>query len=496
MRSVRVTRRVLAGLVLVGAAAAALPGPLLAQTKKREPTRQELEERIRRLEEIIERNGLDKAPPAGAPAAAAPAAGKPIAAAPIDQAAVEAVVDEKLKKQKVLAGWKDGFFLESPNGDFKMKLRGYIQADTRVFPNNAGDTSFNNFTMRRVRPIIEGTLYKYFDWKLMPSFDSGTAALQDAYAGVNYWQQARFRAGKFKPPMSLERLQSGENLNFVERSIANNLTPNRDVGFQLAGDFFESMLSYQIGVFDGVNDGQSADNDVSSEKTFFGRIFAEPMKKSGIPALAGLGVGIAGTYSDLNQADSLANIQYKTPARSTFFEYDTSSDVSIDGDDEQHRIDPQAYWYFGPFHVMGEYIFSKQGAKRFDDETGSVKSAQLDNAAWYTEAGWVITGEDASYKGVTPKNNFDPRNGEWGAFEVAVRYSDVRVDEDTFNLGFATKPQSTGGATAYTFGVNWYLNRSFKFMFNYEHTDFDSPVEFSALRDKEDVILTRFQISY
>jgi phosphate-selective porin OprO/OprP len=142
---------------------------------------------------------------------------------------------------------------------------------------------------------------------------------------------------------------------------------------------------------------------------------------------------------------------------------------------------------------MGEYIFSKQGAKRLYDETGSVRRAQLDNAAWYTEAGWVITGEDASYKGVTPKNNFDPRNGEWGAFEVAVRYSDVRVDEDTFNKGFATKPQSTGGATAYTFGVNWYLNRSFKFMFNYEHTDFDSPVEFSSLRDKEDVILTRFR---
>ena len=75
-------------------------------------------------------------------------------------------------------------------------------------------------------------------------------------------------------------------------------------------------------------------------------------------------------------------------------------------------------------------------------------------------------------------------------------YSDVRVDEDTFRLGFATKPQSTGGAAAYTVGVNWYLNRSFKFMFNYEHTDFDSAVEFSSLRDKEDVILTRFQISY
>jgi phosphate-selective porin OprO/OprP len=488
MRSGTFTRRTLAALALASVAAAALPRPLQA----REPSRAELEERIRRLEKIIEEHGLDKPPPA--PSAAAPAA-KP--AAPVDQAAVETIVDEKLKKQKVVAGWKDGFFLESPNGDFKMKIRGYLQTDARVFPDTSGDTGFNNITMRRVRPIIEGTLYKYFDWRVMPSFDSGTAALQDAWGGINYWPQARFRAGKFKPPMSLERLQSGENLNLVERSIANNLTPNRDVGFQLAGDFLDGALSYQIGVFNGVNDGQSSDNDVSSEKEFYGRLFAEPMKKAGIPALAGLGVGIAGTYTDLNQADSLSNIQYRTAGRSTFFRYDTSDDVSIEGDDERHRIDPQAYWYYGPFHVMGEYIFSKQGAKRFDDTTGTTTKAQLDNAAWFAQAGWVITGEDASYKGVAPKNNFDPRNGAWGALELAVRYSDLRADEDAFDLGFASKPTSTTGATAYTAGINWYLNRNFKFMFNYERTDFDSAVEFNdALRDQEDVIITRFAVSY
>ena len=493
MRSVRLTRRILAGLALASAATAVLPAPILAQTKKKEPTRQELEDRIRRLEDIIEKHGLDK--PA-APAAAAPA-GKPVATGPVDQPTVEAIVDEKLKKQKMLAGWKDGFFLESPNGDFKMKIRGYLQTDARVFPNNGGDTGINNFTMRRVRPIIEGTLYKYFDWRVMPSFDSGTAALQDAWAGVNYFPQAKFRAGKFKPPFSLERLQSGENINFVERSLMNNLTPNRDVGFQLAGDFFEGVLSYQIGVFNGVNDGQSSDNDVSSEKEFYGRLFAEPLKKAGIPALAGLGVGVAGTYTDLNQADTLSNIQYRTAGRSTFFRYDTSDTVSIDGDDERHRIDPQMYWYYGPFHVMSEYVFSKQGAKRFDDDAGTVTKAQIDNSAWFAQVGWVITGEDASYKGVAPKNNFDPRNGAYGAFELAVRYSDLRVDADAFDLGFASRPESTRAAQAYTVGVNWYLNRNFKFMFNYEHTDFDSPVEFDdSLRDKEDVIITRFAISY
>jgi phosphate-selective porin OprO/OprP len=236
---------------------------------------------------------------------------------------------------------------------------------------------------------------------------------------------------------------------------------------------------------------------VSSEKEFAGRIFSEPAKKSGIPALAGLGLGVAGTYGDLNNADNLSSIQYRTSGRSTFFRFDTSSSVSIVGDDERHRIVPQGYWYYGPFGVLGEYAFSKQGVRQSNSMTGEVVRADLDNSSWFAQASWVVTGEDASYKGVTPINNFDPRNGRWGALELAIRYGELIVDEDAFDLGLASKPTSTDEATAYAFGINWYLNRNFKFNFNYEHTDFNNDVTFgSALRDKEDVILTRFQVSY
>ena len=487
MQSGRFIRRTLVGLALTSAAVAGFPDPGRAQAR-REPSRAELEERIRRLESIIERNGLDK--PAPSPKAAAAEAGPPI-----DKTEVESIVDGALKKQKVLAGWKDGFFLESPSGDFKLKLRGYLQADARAFPNNGGDTGFNNFTLRRVRPILEGTVYKYFDYKIMPDFGGGTSTIQDAYGEIKYWPEARFRAGKFKPPVSLERLQSGADLLFVERSMVQNLVPNRDVGFQLAGDFWDGALSYQVGVFNGDVDGKSNDGDVSSEKEFAGRLFAEPAKQSGIPALAGLGLGVAGTYGDLNKADNLSSLAYLTPARSTFFKFDTSSKVSIVGDDERHRIVPQGYWYWGPFGALGEYVFSKQGAKRTEGTTTT--KAQLDNSAWFAQVSYVLTGEDASYKGVTPINNFDPRNGRWGAFEVAARGGQTEIDEDAFRLGFASEPTSTAGAWNYGVGLNWYLNRNFKFNFNYERTEFDTAVKFGdALRDQEDVILTRFQVSY
>lgn len=139
-------------------------------------------------------NGLDRTPPAGKPAATRAA---PTAQPPVDQAAVESIVNEKLKQQKPIAGWNDGFFLESPNGDFKMKPRGYIQTQVRDFPSETGRTGADSIFMRRVRAVIEGTVFKYFDYKFMPSFDSGTAALQDAYFDITYLRPwVSFRGGR------------------------------------------------------------------------------------------------------------------------------------------------------------------------------------------------------------------------------------------------------------------------------------------------------------
>jgi phosphate-selective porin OprO/OprP len=80
---------------------------------------------------------------------------------------------------------------------------------------------------------------------------------------------------------------------------------------------------------------------------------------------------------------------------------------------------------------------------------------------------------------------------------VAARGGQTEIDEDAFDLGFASEPTSTAGAWNYGVGLNWYLNRNFKFNLNYERTEFDTAVKFGdALRDHEDVILTRFQVSY
>jgi phosphate-selective porin OprO and OprP len=417
------------------------------------------------------------------------------ASAPVAQEDLDRILDEKFKKQKVLAGWQDGFFLQSPNGDFKLKLRGYTQADARFFPFDSGDTGNDSFFLRRVRPIFEGTVYKYFDFRIMPDFGGGTTVLQDAYMDVRYLPYASFRAGKFKEPVSLERLQSGAELTFIERSIEDNLVPNRDVGFMLYGDLADSTFTYQLGIFNGVANGaKSSDGDNQTDKDFAGRVFVQPFRSIDVPPLKGFGFGVAGTIGQrTNEPES--DLTYKTAGRSNFYQYIGAANVTGKGD--QWRFVPQAYYYVGPFGVMGEYARTESHVKgTLGAAPNPITHPEADerNWGWFTQASYVLTGEDASYKAVVPIDNFDPMNGRWGAFEIAGRVSNVDINNGPIVAKLARGSDNTW---AYTGGLNWYLNKNFKVQFNYERANFSQHVTFGTTkRDHEDVLLTRFQLQF
>ena len=49
----------------------------------------------------------------------------------------------------------------------------------------------------------------------------------------------------------------------------------------------------------------------------------------------------------------------------------------------------------------------------------------------------------------------------------------------------------------FSFGLNWYLNQAVKLQLNYERTNFNRGITFgSAVRDHEDVFLSRFQVAF
>ena len=397
----------------------------------------------------------------------------------------------KAKEAPALVTGKDGFSLKSADSKFQLKLRGYVQSDGRFFLADNEKRFVNTFLMRRIRPIFEGTLDKNFDFYLMLDFGGGTTAIQDAYVDFRYWPQARVRIGRLKEPFGIERLQSGANLLFVERALPNNLVPNRDVGAQLHGELAKGAIIYAVSVFNGVADGASADNDNGDEKDFVGRLFLLPFKNTSATALQGLGLGVAGSSGTQQGSATTPNLPfYRTPAQQTYFSYrsDATAAGTAIANGKRTRISPQGYFYSGAFGLFGEYVISKQ------EVTRGTTVANLQNTAWQAAASYVLTGQKVNYRGVTLSKPFEPKDGNWGAFELAARYSKLTIDKNAFPI-FADPARSAQTAAAWAVGINWYLNRNAKLAVDYERTDFDGGAS-TGDRKQEKIIFSRLQISY
>ena len=421
----------------------------------------------------------------------------------------EIAIEEAATRQKetpTLVAGSHGFALRSADGNFEYRLRGLLHLDHRNYFDDAGDTP-NGFTARRIRPTFEGTLFGKYGFRFMPEFgegvnraqDSGnTARVVDAYADANFERWLKLRVGKFKPFVGLERLQSGSAIKFIERSyVSNNLLPNRDLGVSVFGQVWDDKLEYAVGVFNGVNDG--AENttllDTNDDKDYAIRLFATPFKDSDGP-LSGLGFGIAATYGDANGTPASRGVSsgYKTPgiSASSFF----ALNGNVVGDGRRFRWSPQAYYYQGPFGLLAEYA-----AVSTDVSTGAgANHGSVDSDAWQLAASWLVTGEDASFKEVKPRQPFETGKPGWGAWEVVARYQQQEIDDEAFDHGYANAAVSAKSAKTWGAGLNWYLNQWVKLAVNYEETHFENggggTIAEPLDREDERILLSRLQFAF
>ena len=378
----------------------------------------------------------------------------------------------------------DGFKFISAETNFAMNIRGYMQLDSRTFFQNA-QPGADGFLLRRVHPIIAGTVFHDFDYQFMAEFGGTSPSIYDAYINYHPWPELQLEAGRFKTPFGLEWLQSAANLSFNERSLATDLVPLRDLGVELHGDLFDGRVNYAAGVFNSVADGANAANsDFNNEQEFIGRIFLQPFKKSNAAALQGLGFGVSGSYGRQFTASALTS-GYKTDGQQTFFAYTNG----VAGNGAHWRISPQGYYYYGPLSLMGEYVISDQQVKN------GAASADLQNTAWEVSAGWVLTGDPASFTGVTPRHPFSLSDGGWGAWQLVARYEELDVDDAAFPI-YANPNTSASAAQAWAVGLNWWLNKNVRVMTSFSRTTFTGGATGAVTKDPEEVLFTRLQLSF
>ena len=257
---------------------------------------------------------------------------------------VEKEAEAKAKAMpSVAADNSAGLTVKSADGDFSIRFGVDLQIDNRTFPGSSSVPLTDQILVRRARPTVSGTVFKYVDYYVRPDFGQGSVVLFEAYAQLNYFSRANLRVGKFKPPVGLERLQSDDDTNFIERGLPTLLVPSRDIGYELSGDLIKHRVAYQVGVFNGVSDNSLSDASVSDHRDYAGRILPHaafaPEKNI---FLNGLGIGIGATGGNV---DGIPLPAYKTFGQNTFFTF--ASGVAYEG--HRTRLAPQAYYYVGPF---------------------------------------------------------------------------------------------------------------------------------------------------
>jgi phosphate-selective porin OprO/OprP len=394
-----------------------------------------------------------------------------------------------------------GFSLQSADGQNSLRLRGVAHIDGRFFASEDPTGVTDTWQTTRVRPIVEGTLGGIYDFRFTPDFGQGRTVIQDAYVTARLDPRFQVTAGKFKPPVGLERLQSANDIRFVARAFPTSLVPNRDIGLQLAGKVLGDRLDYAVAWTNGAIDGGSSetlgDVDVNDSKEWAARLFTNPFADSEHFALRGLGFGIAGTISsqDGTVAQPLLP-SFRTPGQSTFFRYRTGTTPTL-ADGDRTRLAPQFYYYLGRFGLLGEYTTVSQDVSR--RTTAGLREDSLDTTAWQLQASWFLTGEEESFRGYRPNEVFSLANNTWGGFELVARYHVLDPDDDAFLGGaasFADPAVAARKAEAWGLGLNWYLNENLKWVLNYEQTSFDGGALNGADRDDEQVFLTRFALGF
>ena len=368
----------------------------------------------------------------------------------------------------------NGFTVAAPDKSYSFKLAPFIQADGRFYADN-GKPNRDTLTLKRIRIYFDGIYGKTFGFRIAPEFASADRAdantqLADAWVSANFSPAFGLRAGKFFGPVSIG---SSDDRHFIEPSYSNELSTNRDLGLEAAGSFAGKILSYRLGIYDGApnNSWGETSNLSDGDFTVGGRLTLAPFAGKD-SVFSGLSFAVGTSYG--NEANGTRRIG--TPGLQDVFRPRDAAGRDLKYSGDHLRVAPAIEWFSGAFSLATEFIL-----ERWDDAT----NGHISNYAWRVTAGWVLTGETSTNKGVTPDAPFSLETGHWGAWEFVARVGAVKVDSF---YGHDI------GAYSWGAGVNWYLTKNLIFRLNAEYTDFGGGV--TATTQNELCINTRLHLSF
>lgn len=397
---------------------------------------------------------------------------------------------EKGKDTDFNVYWKEGLRFESNDGQFKAQIGGRIMLDwANIDANNpmgreieqaeSGNTlEGNGVEFRRARLFVAGTIYDSVDFKAEYNFADGDTEFTDVYLGLSGVPYVgSIRVGHVKEPFSLEQQTSSNYSTFMERGLPSAFVPARNTGFLLKNAVLDKRMTWSAGVFQDADDFGNSFNDYE-DWNITGRLTGLPWYEEEGRRL--LHLGLSYTHQFRDEGDTTVRFRERPESHITDARIVNTGRLAADAVD---IVNPELALVFGPFSLQGEYFYTWVDSQVEDDP-------EFDG--FYLYGSYFLTGENRKYSAsngafdrITPKANFHPTEGGWGAWEIGLRYSNIDLSDGNVNGGEADN---------ITVGLNWYLNPNVRWMANYVYSDVENREDVSD--DDLNIVQTRFQIDF
>ena len=448
------------------------------------------------------------------------------------------------------------------------KLTGRVHFDARSISNDLSQISDrdsasvgDNFELRRARIGFTGSYNKQIQFEgVANAVGSTTNIIDTAFINYGYNKEGQVRVGRFKQPFSLEENTSSNNIDFMERSYVNQITPGKQLGMMVHGAN-QSGFTYAASIY------QQGFNELSNQTPLGSQ--AALRLTSNLAKLAKIGsegtvvhVGFGGVKGKYEQTSSTSGNTAKAE--------DTSTRSTIVSFRDENRGLSNAYRLqiagdilnTGDYNALGDNVVNvsqtmkglelavAQGPFKFQGELAHANfDARTDRCTWsaagactsggtatinaiaktsYLAVLWNITGEDfgksysnGAFGGIKPSSEFMKDYGGvvgngTGAWQLGYRISNYDVSTlqvagtsgisraitDGSTAAVASRYQNSPTATTQTLALNWILNSNSRVMFNYATTKFGSSVEYldtdtnSSTTKREDIISVRTQFNF
>jgi phosphate-selective porin OprO and OprP len=279
-------------------------------------------------------------------------------------------------------------------------------------------------------------------------YDFQSKAWQDVFARLQtqviFGQDlGAIRFGQSKTPLSFEGNTTSTQTTFIELALPSQaIYENRRIGVDWAiqRTHWLASLGYYGENLEGKNNGH----------TLAGRAAWIPIHEADDVLHLGITASQERPYGIVDEAgvQAPATTSFKTPPEAGLTTVTLISSGTLTDVDHINRLGFEQVWINGPWSVQSEYLHAQT---TFDNG-----KPNYDIGGFYTYGSWVLTGESRQYHDGNVTNVIPSH--PWGAFEFALRYSELDLNDGRV-LG--------GKEHDWTAGGNWYLGTHLRLQANY-----------------------------